>query len=391
VTVTSGWTYYIRVSTSCLDPQAPKRLRKPPPWILRQQIPKIATVRGYPSCILLRGVILTYIRFCVSDKHLEKQAYQRISKACQECRRRKKKCDGASTCRNCQLTSATCNYRSTVRNRKRTNRVGVEQQQQRPISNGGDRSPNTSIILGAQQQQQQQIPLSKPQPLFESSRHTPQHISTSNVQNAILQSQDDRAGTAFINRSVSATHIASPSCVLQLYYGASSNFSFLQRIHQRISGSAMKSRPGDDVEEGGPGLDFYGQRSLFFGTPNSSCQQNSLPGFSSLTFLSEKLAESFLPDYLGTTYHLHPFQTPEEVHRLVKLMFEKPPDDKQSGDRTAILMVILAIGASMTNNTAWGEMLTEKAKNAMNAQGHVVNLQAVQLALLLICDPPHVW
>jgi hypothetical protein len=358
-----------------------------PLWILCRlpKIPEIPTVRGYPSYITLRGIVLTCTIFCA----LEKQTCQRISKACQECRRRKKKCDGASTCRNCQLTSTTCNYRLTARNRKRAKGVDIEQQQQRSISNEGNRSPNTSsLTLGGQQQQQQQLPLSKSQASLESSRHIPQHSSISNVQNTIFQSQDDHPGTLFINRSISATHIASPSCVLQLYYGASSNFSFLQQIHQKICGSATNSRPGNDVEEAGPGLDFYGQRSLFFGTPNSSYQQNNLLGFSSLTLLSEQLAESFLQDYLGTLYHLHPFQAPEELCHLVKSMFEKPQDEKQGSERTATLMVVLAIGATMTNNTAWGEMLTEKAKNVMNAQSHVVNLQAVQLALLLICSPP---
>ncbi|TGO44797.1 hypothetical protein BCON_0460g00010 [Botryotinia convoluta] len=308
-----------------------------------------------------------------------KQAYQRISKACQQCRRRKIKCDGAAKCNNCEQISGICNYRSTTRLRKSTKRA-VAQQQQQP-SSLIENQPNSDTPL-ASLEHQQHSPLSNSELSYERLQTVQEH--NLGFQFSAFQNQDDQSATAGINRSIAATHITSASCILQLYYGASSNFSFLQQVDHSLYGAANPPRPCNEVEEGGARLDLYGQRSLFFGTPDDNFQSNGFAGISPLTFLSDQLAESFLQDYLKTIYNLHPFQPSQELHRLLKLSYEKPQTGNLTTDETAILMAVLAIGATMTKNTSWAEMLAEKAKNSANALGHIVNLQAVQLSLLLI-------
>ncbi|KAH6645320.1 fungal-specific transcription factor domain-containing protein [Truncatella angustata] len=308
-----------------------------------------------------------------------RKIHPRISKACQECRRRKVKCDGASMCKNCEQISVACTYRSTTRNRKSAKRAAIAQSHQQPLSFIEGRrnviDPRTSL------HHQEELHLTEPQTRSEKIQTVEEDVS--DLQSNTSQTHGDKYSTAGTNCSVSATHLTSAHCMLQLYYGASSNFSFLQQIHHSLSGPANPSRPRDEVEEGGAGLDFYGQRSLFFGTSDASYQLNGHAGISPLTLLSDQLAESFLEDYLNTIYHLHPFQSLSELRRLVKLLYENPQMRNLGTDETAILMAVLAIGATMTTNTLWAEMLAEKAKNIANTLGHVVNLKSVQLSLLL--------
>lgn len=284
------------------------------------------------------------------------QPHHRISKACQECRRRKIRCDGAVLCKNCEHAALICNYRSATRYRA-TKRARAAQQQQ-PLTRAQESSQGPGTL----------------------EEHPTNELPASS------QPQDDQPGNTVINSSISATHVASDSSILQLYYGASSNFSFLQQIHQSISGTANPSMLHNEVEEGGAGLDIYGQRSLFFGTTDSQNQPAGCIG-NSPTFLSDQLAESFLQKYLDTLYHLHPFQPPQDLRRIFKQLYNKSPMGCLHTSETGMLMVALAIGASMTEDIAWAEMLAEKAKNIANTLGNVVNLQAVQISLLLMSTP----
>lgn len=187
-----------------------------------------------------------------------------------------------------------------------------------------------------------------------------------------------------INSSISATHVASTSCVLQLYYGASSNFSFLQQIHHCLSGGARSRRTNDDVQEGGAELDLYGQRSLFFGTPDAMRRSIGHAAHPSFILLSEQLAECFLADYLSTFQPLLPFDSTTGISQKIKQLFASPGTSSLSTNDTGNLMATLAIGATMKEDTGWAEMLADKAKHIESTMVHVVNLQAVQLSLLLI-------
>ncbi|KAH8203313.1 hypothetical protein TruAng_002509 [Truncatella angustata] len=270
-------------------------------------------------------------------------------------------------CKNCEQISVACTYRSTTRNRKSAKRAAIAQSHQQPLSFIEGRrnviDPRTSL------HHQEELHLTEPQTRSEKIQTVEEDVS--DLQSNTSQTHGDKYSTAGTNCSVSATHLTSAHCMLQLYYGASSNFSFLQQIHHSLSGPANPSRPRDEVEEGGAGLDFYGQRSLFFGTSDASYQLNGHAGISPLTLLSDQLAESFLEDYLNTIYHLHPFQSLSELRRLVKLLYENPQMRNLGTDETAILMAVLAIGATMTTNTLWAEMLAEKAKNIANTLGHL--------------------
>lgn len=110
-----------------------------------------------------------------------------------------------------------------------------------------------------------------------------------------------------INSSISATHVASSSSVLQLNYGASSNFSFLRQIHHSLSRDRHLSTTNDEFQEGGAELDLYGQRSLFFGTSDTKNHLNGHLTESPVMLLLEQVAERTLVNYISTFHQLLPF------------------------------------------------------------------------------------
>ena len=75
---------------------------------------------------------------------------------------------------------------------------------------------------------------------------------------------------------------------------------------------------------------------------------------------------------------------------MVSQLFNSPTSDltrKLGIINSTIAMTVLAIGATMEEDCSWAETLAEKAKTMASAFDHVVNLQAVQVVLLLICLP----
>jgi hypothetical protein len=136
--------------------------------------------------------------------------------------------------------------------------------------------------------------------------------------------------------------------------------------------------------------DTYGQKSVFFGTDNSTSRSSRDSHDDSMFFIDRDLIESFLQSYLDTVYHLHPFHSPADLRYMVAQLFNSPTSGlarKLGIIKSTIVVKVLAIGATMSEDCSWAEALAEKAKTMASAFDHVVNLQAVQVVLLLICLP----
>ena len=68
--------------------------------------------------------------------------------------------------------------------------------------------------------------------------------------------------------SVSAAHNSCPEYSVELYYGPSSSFSFLQQIHRRLKELSPHQTIKDKhsrIDRGEEGLDRFKYRGLFFG------------------------------------------------------------------------------------------------------------------------------
>lgn len=187
------------------------------------------------------------------------------------------------------------------------------------------------------------------------------------------------------NNSVAATHRASPSCLLQVYYGPSSNFALLNSIYHQIEGTRPNDPSRNDVEEVGPGLDLFSHRRLFFGDMAESKQgQTQLSDDYSAMMLDPETARRLLERYLLTYWHGFPVMSKDAYRRRLDDLVRPPGIFDFDAPDTIIIMLAIAIGAFMTGEEAIAGFLFQKAKQGAAKLDEVVNMQVVQIHLLMI-------
>lgn len=268
---------------------------------------------------------------------------RRIPKACQECRKRKIKCDGEPPCKTCQLRNTPCLYRDVTRSRKRKHHNERES-----ISDAlGPTGPSRPESL--------QPPVSRP----------PDH-------------------PLGVNNSVSATHRASPSSKIQLYYGSTSHFALINEIYRDLTAHPIRTLGQGRVEEAGAGLDMFSFRCIYFGIPLDSTVPPG-PGTKDpqLMFLPYYLASEFLQGFLSSLHRLMPMWSEETFRRrLEQLYHTRVPRNADQSD--GVLLMALAMGSCVTEHHAWGDILYERVKATCSPYDDNVTLQSVQLSLIMI-------
>ncbi|KAJ5960768.1 uncharacterized protein N7479_007918 [Penicillium vulpinum] len=284
----------------------------------------------------------------------------RIPRACEECRKRKIRCNGLTPCKTCQLRNTPCIYRDYIRHRRKKHEY----------EEAGERN---SVRRGS-----------------------PGRVPPSGQRRASVMND-------FPN-SVSATHMTSPSCQMQLYYGPTSHFSLMQHIYRDlISNPTSQPEPSGGVEEAGAGLDLFSFRRIFFGTPDFH-ESNKSPGAGdlSMVFLPYDLAKLFLSRYLSSLYHLMPYRPKLYYERCLDRMYNSSPTDHLDALTQAIILLCLASAALGTHHFAWGDVLFERVKSSLtvfddvNEQGrpnstflHVGSACRKALSAGLHKDVPH--
>jgi hypothetical protein len=291
----------------------------------------------------------------------------RTSKACEECRKRKIKCTGQppTPCDYCRQKRLHCVYRSQTRIRRR----GTAHHNVPPRF----QCSNSSNIAHA----------------FE-----PELGVTSPIEETVY------AG-------VSATYADSPSRTLQLYYGPSSNFPMIQHIHQRLSahkreedgGAGKVEEDPKAIEEVDEGLERFQYRGIFFGK-HSDSQELSFPTASdsggvggasrrqnnddsSLLFLPYHLAADFLNKFLTTLQRHLPFVEQDAAEELLAVLYGNVEARELDIGERAILLAVLAVGATLTEHTVWAETLYRRSRALADELHDVVNVHVCQLELLL--------
>ncbi|KAH7061064.1 fungal-specific transcription factor domain-containing protein [Macrophomina phaseolina] len=278
----------------------------------------------------------------------------KISKACEECRRRKQKCNGLSPCNVCSRRNTVCSYRSFIRRR-----IG-----------------RSSTNPAPPPKDQPAQPLPKPE---EEEDHD--HSADRESSNADSSAFSEAPPRYHIYKNIRATHVPadSPSCVLQLYYGSSSNFSFLQHLHTHLTAHEEVPRPGAHVEEvqnGNESIDVYKYQGLAFGNAPGQRETNPM-------FLRHDLARTFLQNYLSTA-HLHlPFLSAEQLCLNFEKLYGYGDDAKIDPSERALVIVVMAIGACPTQHDLWRKTLLAQARTEAESLLHVVHIRAVQIALLM--------
>lgn len=165
---------------------------------------------------------------------------RRNNKACQSCRARKVKCNGETPCNNCLTKPALCAYRQAIRVRRR-----------------------------------KQLPSEK-NSTFAASPWPPgrgDYPESNGGGDPDVSSQNEK-----FHDSVSATQPSARSGPVELYYGASSQFAFLQQIYKLafaeklfVQAKVEAAALDDDVNLGAVQLSLLlGLYQLARGRPNSA-------------------------------------------------------------------------------------------------------------------------
>jgi len=189
--------------------------------------------------------------------------------------------------------------------------------------------------------------------------------------------------------SVSATHMASPSCQMQLYYGPTSHFSLMQHIYRDlVSNPTAQPEPSSGVEEASAGLDLFSFRRIFFGTPdNHESGKTTGVGDAPLMFLPYDLAKMLLSRFLSSLYHMTPYRPKAYYQSCLERIYDPSPGAHPDTLTHATILIVIATASLGTEYFAWGEILYDRVKASMAAFDEVVNLQTIQISVLMISPP----
>ena len=312
----------------------------------------------------------------------------RISKACQNCRRRKIRCDGGEPCQHCVQKKLDCEYRGFVRQRKRKHELLSKSEDAGANAGGGETDdggngddghaqPTTSSTRGKGIASNRKVAKSAP-----------------GTSHSAAEQSSRRSN--FGDYSVAATHVASPSCVIQLYYGPHSNFSLMQLMYRQFvdglgaseNNNQASSTQRDEVEEVGPGLDLFSFRRLFFGdlagNQDPSLSGGLVSGSNSIFFMDPRKASKYLEQFLSTIYYLTPWKSKDRYREMLKGLYQTNNDMSADSPQTTLLIVMVALGAAEMNDHETADFLFRKAKANSVGFDEIVTVETIQVSILMI-------
>ncbi|EFW98542.1 c6 zinc finger domain containing protein [Grosmannia clavigera kw1407] len=303
----------------------------------------------------------------------------KICRACEPCRRRKVRCNGGTPCQHpgCQSNPVECRYRIKARNRISLKRSAEPSKE----ASGLPAVPPSSSLATAIEDAPNLLPVDDGQ------------LQTRNGLCTLPSAPSDVAVPCpmspeqSVYDSITATHHA-PTATdsSQLFYGPSSNFAFLHQVHrgtlQNVPVTDLFRRR--DVQEGGPGLDMFMQRTLFFGTPSRVSADVIWPA-SCLQQIPRDVAKVYLGHFKTVYLARFPFFTPSELDLLFDDFYTVEHDSEKSmllPQTKAGILAALALGALCTPQTNTAETLLMQSKSQVMMYDDAVTLQMLQLSLL---------
>lgn len=175
---------------------------------------------------------------------------------------------------------------------------------------------------------------------------------------------------------------ASESSTMNIHYGPSSAFVFLQQLHRFLLGSGaprqstINSRSTNYTSEA---ISEFGYSGIFFG--NESHKNESSAGLSQ-ELPPFDLAATFLETYLATVHYVVLFCDQGTLRKLFYNLYSAPSSNQNSRDST-LVMVVLAIGAFLSNYCTWADSLYQRVTSRLDSWGDSVSLRSVQISMLL--------
>ena len=158
-------------------------------------------------------------------------------------------------------------------------------------------------------------------------------------------------------------------------------------VYHQIEGTRPVSGYQKEVQEMGPGLDRFNLRRLYFGDLADNAESWRVTNDAAAMFVDRDLANRLLERYLATYWHTLPIW-PKDVYRrqLARLYVPSEMFSSENPD-TIIVLLSMAMGASMVEEESIAQFLFQKAKRWSARFDEMVNVQAVQIALLMISFP----
>ncbi|CAN8099282.1 unnamed protein product [Discula destructiva] len=289
---------------------------------------------------------------------------EKISKACEPCRRRKIRCDGNTPCNRCERHPEDCSYRL----RARVRRTAV--QRAAAVSQTG----NDLLQLRAP-------------PVGPAARTS----SPSSVGKRKAEDARPRSNPAYSNVYQSVAAVPKQGTCKdwpensRLFYGPASQFAFLQQVHRGIMSSGPAGQADREVQEGGAGLDLFLQRSFFFGTASRVDTSTLLrPASTLFPEVPIEQARVFLEYFRVWSSHLLPFFTKTELDQMLENLYSTDEHAQSGPSQTkALTFAVLASGALGTSHTDTAEMLLARAKYEAVPFDDTVSLQMIQFSMLI--------
>lgn len=306
-------------------------------------------------------------------------------KACEPCRRRKVRCDGQTPCSRCKDKPAECTYRLRTRVRKSGIHRAATAASRAAVTSPGGRQDD----VGSEGLPQSSLP-----PALPSRTTDPSVLSPS--QGRSKRGPEDagpKSDSAYSNvyQSVTAAHELGSGWTenSRLFYGPASQFAFLQQVHRGLISSASPHGQQDrEVQEGGPGLDLFLQRSFFFGTASRVDISSILrPAASVFPEVPLQQAEIFLEKFKAWTARHLPLFTDDELDKMLENLYLRVYGGDEIHSRPsqtkALTLAVLAVGALATPHTDTAEILLARANYESVLFSDTVSLQMIQFSLLL--------
>ncbi|KAI1501203.1 hypothetical protein F5X99DRAFT_383700 [Biscogniauxia marginata] len=285
-----------------------------------------------------------------------------VSKACNPCQKSKLRCNGQEPCRRCyeKGKAPECVYRPRSRIRRSFRRADAASNELEGVQ------PGTNLHEKAP--------------------------SPPNSGSAGCEPEPDPTRTNLYH-SVTAAHSNEPDFTRasRLFYGPSSAFAFLQHLHRVLSSSPVPAHLNDrgaqeHMQEGGPGLDLFKQRELFFGTPlrvDTSFINRPIHHRHLSEALPLEEARAILELFKSTTNLFLPFWTESELDGFLAILYSHDAEESISCQAKGITFAILANGALHAKKTDLAESLFARAKQEVALCDDVVSLTMIQFSLLL--------
>ncbi|KAI0154519.1 hypothetical protein GGR57DRAFT_104984 [Xylariaceae sp. FL1272] len=324
-------------------------------------------------------------------------------KACEPCRKAKARCDGERPCRRCLSHSqpSECSYRLRARTRKST--------RQAHRSDAGDDSPR-SVSLA-------EVRVTPRRSEWQEAASSGSSLTPSQNARVELSIETDatidlnQAGDNVYHPSVSAVATRAQSHDLErppedspftsrLFYGPSSAFAFSQQVYRILwqratekTGRQVSERLGNDsdpVQDAGPGLTLFKQKSIFFGIPSRTDQISRVEmGATLRDRISLEQAVHFLELFNATVQFTLPLFSLSELLDMLHAVYDDNTNESVAVQSRCTITASIAISALHTSQTDLAESLFLQAKQESIAYSEEVSLTMIHFTLLLATYQNH--